>query len=346
MAPPIDADTPIVHPAYARRLCDLLQREGVDAAAVLAQVGLRPAGLHDGAPMLSLAVLRWLVLAAERASKRVALGLEAGAQMDLSSHGRLGDALAACANLRAALQLMAELMPLRARLATPSLQPEPGGLCYCITPALALGDVRRFLLEHMAAGQSRMMREVSGSTLAGARIDLPWPRPPWHAGVRHHHPSARYDAPALAWHLPDALLDRPNPRADAAACAAALQHCRAGLAASRSLTRQLQQWLEHSAPASWTLAQAAQGLGLSPRTLMRRLQAEGQDFRSLVDALRSARALAWLRDGARPVAQIALDLGYRSASNFSRSCRRWHGRNPAELRAGALHEAADRHSVT
>lgn len=67
----------------------------------------------------------------------------------------------------------------------------------------------------------------------------------------------------------------------------------------------------------------ARALGVSGRTLTRRLQMAGTQFRSLLDAELKARAATMLATTSLSRADMAERLGYRDATSFSRACRRW-----------------------
>ena len=74
----------------------------------------------------------------------------------------------------------------------------------------------------------------------------------------------------------------------------------------------------------WT----ARRLGLSRRSLQRRLEAEGTGFAPILQAVMWARAEALLAEGAMPVGRIALALGYADAAHFSRAFLGWTGVPP------------------
>lgn len=76
-----------------------------------------------------------------------------------------------------------------------------------------------------------------------------------------------------------------------------------------------------------TLAGTARGLGVSTRTMQRRLAAEGTSFAAVVDALRHELACAYL-DRQVAISEIALLLGYADATAFHRAFRRWTGSTP------------------
>jgi AraC-like DNA-binding protein len=81
------------------------------------------------------------------------------------------------------------------------------------------------------------------------------------------------------------------------------------------------------------LATAADTLGMSTRTLQRRLALHGVEYSRLVEEARIARAEGWLRQADFPVADIARALGYRDPSNFARAFRRVNGMSPRAYRA-------------
>jgi len=81
-----------------------------------------------------------------------------------------------------------------------------------------------------------------------------------------------------------------------------------------------------------TLEQVAAHLGLSPRTLQRRLRGEDLTFKQVVDELRRDFALNYLRRPDLSIGDIADLLSYADASTFSRSFKRWTGQSPLEYR--------------
>ena len=69
-------------------------------------------------------------------------------------------------------------------------------------------------------------------------------------------------------------------------------------------------------------------LGVSRRTLARRLAAEGLAFRKVLDDLRFDLTKRYLREEDLPISEIAWLLGYRETSALSHAFKRWTGRTP------------------
>ena len=81
-----------------------------------------------------------------------------------------------------------------------------------------------------------------------------------------------------------------------------------------------------------TLEGVAQDLSMHPRTLNRRLQAEGASFRDLLSQARFDVARDLLSGTRMAVTDLALALGYADISAFTHAFRRWAGVAPSEWR--------------
>ncbi|NOT70985.1 MAG: helix-turn-helix domain-containing protein, partial [Hyphomicrobium sp.] len=74
-------------------------------------------------------------------------------------------------------------------------------------------------------------------------------------------------------------------------------------------------------------------LGLTRRTLQRRLAECGVTFARVVEAAMFARAQGMLADEGLAVTEVAMRLGYQDAAHFSRAFKRWSGVVPSGYRA-------------
>ncbi|WP_276373459.1 AraC family transcriptional regulator [Chryseolinea sp. H1M3-3] len=77
-----------------------------------------------------------------------------------------------------------------------------------------------------------------------------------------------------------------------------------------------------------SLQDVAANFNITPRSLQRRLQAEGATFQQLSDDVRKLLALHYLESGKHPVKEISHMLGYNELSAFSRAFKRWTGKAP------------------
>ncbi|NOH66738.1 helix-turn-helix transcriptional regulator [Vibrio rotiferianus] len=88
------------------------------------------------------------------------------------------------------------------------------------------------------------------------------------------------------------------------------------------------------------LEQAALQLGVSKRTLQRRLQEKQMSYSQCVDFAKKKHALALLADTQLTTQQIAYQLGYEEPSNFHRTFRRWYPFSPMQYRQQCLDNRA------
>jgi AraC-like DNA-binding protein len=125
------------------------------------------------------------------------------------------------------------------------------------------------------------------------------------------------------------VRDHPEAREQAAAICADLVADRRQLT---GLAQDVRVLIAQQLPAGATSSRVASALGLSERTLRRRLAAEGHSFQRLLDDVRESLARAMLTGPSTlPVEEIALRLGYSGATSFIHAHRRWTGSTPRSV---------------
>jgi len=104
--------------------------------------------------------------------------------------------------------------------------------------------------------------------------------------------------------------------------------------AQRSLSEQVKWILKRLlAGARPDVSAVARELGLSDRTLQRRIDDEGTNFRKLLLEARQELAREYLNRPDIDVAEVAYLLGYEDSNSFYRAFRTWEGTTPSQLRA-------------
>lgn len=76
----------------------------------------------------------------------------------------------------------------------------------------------------------------------------------------------------------------------------------------------------------------ARALGMSTRTLQRRLGEEGVTYAHVVARARAETARRMLEESTRKIGEIAQTIGYSNAGHFTRAFLRWTGRTPRDFR--------------
>jgi AraC-like DNA-binding protein len=98
---------------------------------------------------------------------------------------------------------------------------------------------------------------------------------------------------------------------------------------SEGLRRALTPYLGQEKPSKNLVAEA---LGVSPRTLHRRLADEHTSYSEILDQTRLMKAATLLKETDMKLLDITLILGYENASSFTRAFHRWAGLSPREYR--------------
>jgi AraC-like DNA-binding protein len=93
--------------------------------------------------------------------------------------------------------------------------------------------------------------------------------------------------------------------------------------------RRLRQFLPGTVP---DFEELAAEMSMTPATMRRRLNEEGESYQSIKDQLRRDLAISYLSHSNRSVMDIALELGFSERSAFHRAFRKWTGASPAEFR--------------
>jgi AraC-like DNA-binding protein len=79
--------------------------------------------------------------------------------------------------------------------------------------------------------------------------------------------------------------------------------------------------------------EVARQMGLSTRTLSRKLREEKTSFVEILDQLRAALAKRYLEEEQLPVSEVAWLLGYRELSSLTHAFKRWTGMTPRQFRS-------------
>lgn len=322
--------------AYVQALAELIRSLGADTSDWLAMSGLTMARLEEPDASVSLPLFAQLAFDAVGITREPALGLLLGDRLHAGSHGIVGFAVSSAATPRQAIELLARFVRLRLPLLSVSQQSIDGEVEVQFHEALPLGPMRGPVLEATLLTITRVLDSLSLGSCPIIRVAFPFPAP-------DHAPLTRtmfgcevtFDAPVAAMRLPEQHLDLPLRRADPAAFREAAAICQRELdriGIGERLADRVQRLLAERQNGFPSLAVVARLLQLTPRTLHRRLVAEGSSFQTLLDEVRHRRACEHLRAGGLSIEELAYALGYADPANFRRAFKRWEGVAPSLYR--------------
>lgn len=330
----MESGSPRTASRYIAGLQQMLAAEGVEPAALLAGSGVDQARLDDPSGYLSLTETDRILENALRLGQPMP-GLRLGRRLNISAHGSAGLAGLTAADTREALEVATRYFPLITETISLSLAINQRGALITILPAPQLPEqVRDFVIQTLFSSVSLMAGFLLGERAAGLRLSLPdTPDPELLAGLPELRNNTQFAAAEYLIALPGEVLDTPFALADATAHKQALARCEAELNQLQrvdGLAERLYQQMLADTDQLPSLEQLAADMNISSRTLHRRLAAEGRRFRDLQAAARIARAEQLLKQG-MSITEIAHQLGYGDAANFTRAFRRHRGVPPSRL---------------
>jgi len=95
----------------------------------------------------------------------------------------------------------------------------------------------------------------------------------------------------------------------------------------------IERWIRKNRARSFSIAEMAKALGMSPRTLDRRVRlATGKGPSRFVQRIRLEHAAHLIETSGLPMSEVADQVGYRDATTLRRLLRRDLGVNPSEMR--------------
>jgi AraC-like DNA-binding protein len=326
------------HPAagvmvLARTLQDL----GHDPGPLLQRCGL-PSNLAGTGQTVLVEREIAFIRAALELSGRPDLGLLAGRGHRFPVFGFWGLALAASPTLASAIRVGLQYVDLTHTFLRWSFQRERGDAELLMRASVPLGELETFFVERDAAAAATLLEDLTGQRGGLSEAMFAYPAPAWadrYAATFGCPVSFRRDRHALR--LGAARLDQPLPGGDPVTAAAAEAQCRRlleTLSPAGGLAMRLRRFMLGHPGRLPTQDEAARHLGLSRRSLRRRLAEEGTGFRALVDEVRFGLVAGYLENTALSLDEIAARTGFSDAANLSHAFVRWTGETPGRWRSG------------
>ncbi len=324
-----------------------IERSGVPVehiGAVLVELGLPVLALQE--PDISIThdqQLDCISLLLQRVQGSPALqAVETGLEVELTVFGVLGLSMMYAADLREALRLITtypELSWGHSRIVAVE-RGDALTLSFAMEDSLLEGvaqpeRVRRFCTTLDLAAAVRMVGLLLDSRERPWSVWFPFPAPPdaraieeaLRCPVRFDAPEARITHSRTIWDRPTALANTVVCRLYEKQAAELARRLRTDVPFAEQARRLL--WVSSPPPDRPTVARL---LGLAPRTLSRRLDAEGTSYGELRQQVRFARAKELLRNPQLQLAEVADRLGFSDPAAFSRAFRKWSGDTPSDWR--------------
>ncbi|QFS81581.1 HTH-type transcriptional regulator VirS [Roseivivax sp. THAF40] len=327
----------VITALFARKVIDAAGPD-VDRAALFARLGLAPddpPGVKRMVPDADYYALLEEIAAALPDARD--FPLRVGASMRCDDYGAFGMAWKTAPTLRGSLERAERYARLLTSVAEHEVRDDPRGAFFL----LHRSGVRRLGLrlsnEATLASAMAIMREVSPEPVTPLEVHLQHATP----GTANAHEAyfgcpIRFDADLDGILIGEADLSRSNRLGDAALARFLAPQLEEELAAvtretsfEQVLLRRVSDHLSAGPPRA---AAMAREMGVSERTLHRRLSEEGLSFQGILEKARRRLAEGLLVQSDHSIAEIAFLTGFAEQSSFTRAFKRWSERTPAAFR--------------
>lgn len=310
-------------------------RLGLNRDALLAASGIQESQLSDPDARIDFALQERMWQAIQTDLKHDEPGLAVGRALSPASFSALGYLLQSSTTLGDALESALRYQRLVGEGGQVAIEAQTDIIWVTYRPLNPDPPATRARALALLGFWARQLRALlSGLQLAGCRFMHSQPESLADYEKAFDCP-LQFNAPDYALGLPRALIDAPLPQANPPLRDLLRQHAEGLLARlpsasiSGRVVALLGEQLTRGEPGR---AAVASELGLSERTLQRRLAEEGSSYQQLLADTRRQLAERYLGEGNLPATDIAALLGYSEPSVFFRAFRHWTGLTPGEYR--------------
>ncbi|MDO8268692.1 MAG: AraC family transcriptional regulator [Moraxellaceae bacterium] len=274
-----------------------------------------------------------LVQQAVEALEMPYLGLAMGNLMTISHHGMAGVAAVTQPTLRGCIETVcrfcAELFPPLEMSGV--VEGETAMLV--ISENITLAPYKHFFHEVNMVSFYNIFLQLIGDDYQPHSVDFSYPEPAWgNIYRRYFRCPVRFDQPRTAIVGDAFLAERELPLANRLMAISAEKTLFENIPtrAMRLLPLRLRRLLMRYYGAFPSLERAAGDLGMSGRTLRRKLAEEGTSYQRELDLVRQKLAEEYFARGGASVTELSLMLGFADSSAFAKAFRKWTGLSPSE----------------
>jgi AraC-like DNA-binding protein len=262
-------------------------------------------------------------------------GLELGRAIPAAAHGLLGFATLSSESLWGAMNTMVRYGTVRNSIFDFRCYKQGKAAVLELRPRLQIGGLEQFIGHATVLALHNVFRAISESVVSDAtRLTFPWRAPNLPAELTPLSKAFDFEDHALAIKVPLDIALRPSQNADHELHMRLRMMADDVLAQSLSTTAaRVRHILHQKAPAWPSLLDVAEQMGMSKRTLIRKLESEDLSYQMLLDQTRSDLACWLLRRPHLQLSEIAEQVGFSDQACFTKSFQRVKGCTPSQYRA-------------
>ena len=314
-----------------------LKLQGIQPEAVLAKTGLSVKNISEPLAQIKSTQKKQILSNAHELSRLPDTALRSGQGQSLADFGVYGYALMSSATFGDAVHLGMKYI----RLAGPVLQKK-----FYVQNQVgifkglgweSIGELLPFSTEFWFSSMLRLVNCVLETPITNLLLRLPYPRPEHGDSYEQlFQCPVEFNAPTMEWHIDARVLSKANQHANPMMGNICTQFCERLNQTSPEPTAALPHIIysnildiSNNYPNASGMAKK---LGMSERTLHRKLAKDGFSYLELMDKARSSIAIELLKNTSLSNDEISERLGFSSSSNFRKAFKRWLNASPSEYR--------------
>jgi AraC-like DNA-binding protein len=322
-------------------LFEVVEKAGVSRLELLREAKLEGHELRAGDARVTRGLVYWLCERAMELTGDASLGLHWAETISGNTFAPVSPLIAHSANLRQAFESLSRFD----RLLTDEagyqlLERNERVIVRCVSLVGESPRTQRLVAEMIVAGMFKLMQTFSVDPRK-VQVNFTYPAPSYRAEyTRVFMGAERFDQPFTGLEFERTLMNAVSRHKDDDV------HSALRSVAERRLLRLTQRTpfavrvrellVQRGAAGRTDMNAIAGALGLSVRTLRRRLCAEGKPYRAVVNDALAIVAKHQLRSTLRTIQEIAHELGFSDASTFHRAFKRRTGMTPQAYRERQL----------
>lgn len=329
-------DLPIIPVVYLLRLIELMERESIGVNHILRDCGIGSALLSTPEACISLRQLKALIGRFSGLSSQAFPGLRYGFELDSVTHGLIGYLIVNRGHCRDLLTAIVDYMKVRLPVTDLNIVHKEDYFSIVIRCHSGLQEYEPFIVQTLMGSLytqgSMLTRNISVHFTDTALPDA--------RGLRSFMPVdivTGCDSNEIRFHASE-QAESGDEIAHDALLTDSLPLQETGIILS------LRGYLLARAGEPITIEHAANHLGVSVRTLRRRLEGSGMSFTQIRLDVRMQWAVRYLKTSDISLDRIATLIGYSDQASLTRAFRDWSGKTPLSMRQHILEKRRKRSS--
>jgi AraC-like DNA-binding protein len=331
--PPIAASAPSVLGTWTRTVVRALDARGLDGREIAVRAGIDPAALDDPDARNPIATTTRLWKLSVEATGDPGFGLWASRFVTPTTFHALSFAALASPTLRDAFLRFVRYGRLVSDAADTELVTMDGNDRLRLTLPEGAGRPADEAIDAILSLVARTAWTLSARAVRPLAVRLERPRPvPSEPFAEAFRAPVEFGQNENSLEFSHADLDRPLPAGNAELARSndeVLARYLSRVERERASSRLRAWFVDHLSAGSPDAGAAARAMGMSLRSLQRRLSEQGTSFREVLQDTRLDLARSYLTEGRYSVTEIAFLLGFADSSGFARAFRRHTGVAPS-----------------